>query len=348
MVQLAVTYEVCIGYEMKKSQKKRVGRPTRSPLDKFRTVLWFWAIANKIGVPSAYAVEKYYFEKTNEQDKKFASSGKFNKYQSGKHTPSESLVSWFEKRFKGTQKWLNHPVWSIATPTNDIETLYKKLISLRPEIRKMLFYTNEETKRVIPIRRGMRCSDELGELDIESDFDSFAAVLGIIQETQILDRKPKVSLHRLIAVRILTRMVSSLPSLAIMPEFFSYLRRYFLDDPKDRKWNKKLECISFPDHNYWNKLTLDIVKGLNILKYFKDPPMRCLYYGQLHLSPENIFKFHNHFYEEDGIKKLKRHPEISQLTTKIKQWERSLINNNSLTEYSGLRSTPVNTSTLVS
>lgn len=324
-----------------------MGRPPKGPLDKVRTILWFWAIAEKLDVSSAYAIEIYYFENTVGSDKDFVSTGKFNKYKAGKHLPSEDLIAWFEARFKGTRVWLDHPFWDIAIPSTDIEMLYEHLTSLRPEISQLLFYTNGETKRNIPIRRGMKSTDELSELDVESDFDALSASLGLLQEVRLLDRNPDISLHRLIALRILSRSIAQFPTLEIMPELFSYLRQHFLNDLENQEWSKELDSISFDNCRMENSLILSIIKDANILKYFNTPPPRCLYYGQFHLTTEEIFKLWNYRYDED-TEKIKNHPSIRELTTQIKRWERSSLKNNSITQYSGLKSRPVNTSVLVS
>jgi len=324
-----------------------VGRPPKGPLDKIRTILWFWAIAEKLGVTSGYAIEKYYFVATGSPVKDFVSTGKFNKYKAGKHIPSEDLVAWFETKFKGTRAWIDHPFWDIAIPSTDIEMLYARLTSLRPEISQLLFYTNAETKRNIPVRRGSRSTDELSELDIESDFDALSASLGLIQEANLLDVNPDISLHKLIALRILSRAIAQFPTLEIMPELFSYLREHFLNDSENQEWGEELDSISFDDCRMKNSLILNIIKEANILKYFNDPPPRCLYYGQHFLTTEEIFQIWNFRYDDD-TEKIKNHPSIHNLSTQIKRWERNCLKNNSITQYSGLKSRPVNTSTLVS
>lgn len=328
----------------KNRQKRRAGRPPRGPLDKVRTILWFWAIANKLGVNSAYAVEKFYFENTNNKGGHFTSTGKFNKYKNGKHVPSEDVVRWFEKKFRGTRTWLDHPFWKVALPSIEIEELYENLSNLRSGVSDVLFYPRQKGLR--PIRRDVGSTDALIELDIESDWDALAACFGLIHEAEHFERNSDLSLLRLITLQVMSRATSRFPTLKIMPELFTHLRQYFLDETGNDEWLKRLDSVSFADCKIINNFILELIDDLHILKYFKNPPLRCLFYGQHYLDSNTINQLWNYQFE-GGAKKIRKHPSIHGLTTNLRKWERDCLRNNSIKNYPELRQRPVNHGSLV-
>jgi hypothetical protein len=122
----------------------------RDEIDTLRTQYWCLQVKDKLGVGTAYAVEKIIEPKA--MGKTAAGEpyhvNKWSKYEKGIHTPSAPLVDKVEAKAPGTRRALDHPLWELLrswsklSKTSDINI---RLGQLSPEIQAVVFSIDTAT-----------------------------------------------------------------------------------------------------------------------------------------------------------------------------------------------------------
>jgi hypothetical protein len=93
--------------------KRKPGRAPRHPVDVLRTKLWFSAVLQISGLPSAYAVELHL---DPGRDPLVDKPRKWEEYRNGERVPTRMVgkvyaVDSAEEAFRGTAKYFESPLW---------------------------------------------------------------------------------------------------------------------------------------------------------------------------------------------------------------------------------------------
>jgi len=303
--------------------RNKPGRPANGLVDCLNIQLWYFEIAERLGVTSSYAVEKYYKENQPDFRPPFRNTNQFKKYEKGNFFPGKEITDWFESRsegkFKGTSKLLHHPFWRLLkAPAMPHADLYTILHELPADILIHLPWPS----------RALRYSTKV------CSFDSLAVCLWLICERRhhFSDSPLKIFYPATLNfILILSCMASHDPFLRVAKPLYQYFKDTFL--PKDKKddIHKMLQHVKLDGLISKNALILKIIDETSILSQLKDAPPSCLYLAQKHL-PDNVISEVMPLINSKKWRQLKRHDQVKKLTASLKRWEKNILSDNALRE----------------
>jgi hypothetical protein len=310
---------------------------TKDVVDILRVQTWFWAIATRLGVTTAYAVEKYY--RTNSdptyKNKKFEPSKRFKNYEKGLHVPHPGIVRWFDEqeRFKGTRQYIDHPFWVLLkTPDINIDELYILLGKLPYHIYKHIFDFEldidgaEYQPNPDKLLRKAGYLSALKEFDKYSNLDSLAATLGLICEAKHFSTREFKLQHATAAdtaLRIFLRIATENQFICNSDNIFSLLRERFLTVSYDKTGIQNLEMVgnNLGEILLYNMFILGLINQLHLLKDIDDAPPACLYLSEKHLTQE-VMNTISYYGESGEWSKIKKIPEVKNLSRSLRRWEK--------------------------
>lgn len=227
------------------------GRPERTPVDGFRARAWFNAVAEASCPLSIYGLEKRFapdyqtkitgsahqHKKGGEGVKKHVRSGMWHKYKRGDATPSkaptpgcdESIVKRVEDRYKGTERWLNLPLWDMLDrrPVT-MDEIKKAYSSLAKEVRNLFIACNPKDKLSF-WRLPVKTQDVLQALRKLRGLDAATAVMTMIREAEVTQNQEQHIACFKAWFEVAPSMADDGVSLDLIEDIVEYTRDWFRD-----------------------------------------------------------------------------------------------------------------------
>lgn len=179
----------------------------KDAIDVLRTAFWFAEIKVRLGVPSAYMVERRLeidaFGKNKDGD--IFHRNKWPKYEVGQHVPSDALVTMVEGKLPGTKRLLNHALWKALQRNFDVSKSYDDwLRQLAPDIQKIVFQEDSRnpgngSRRNSLSRRQLRMLERRAGIDVLACLTIFARE-AVSQGTQAKIFDLGTSLYRVLLI----------------------------------------------------------------------------------------------------------------------------------------------------
>jgi hypothetical protein len=92
-------------------------RPPQTTLNRLRTVLWYSAVKEALGLPSAYRIEQLLdSDKFVQVEGETRRNSKWDRYSRGQRVPNikpDSSIERAELQAPGTSRWFLSPIWSV-------------------------------------------------------------------------------------------------------------------------------------------------------------------------------------------------------------------------------------------
>ncbi|MCG9066266.1 hypothetical protein LH425_14820 [Laribacter hongkongensis] len=152
--------------------------PRRYPADVLATVAWCEKVKNLFNVFTAHQVEVLLARKNGRLAVDVTK--KWNKYETGCHTPSKQVVYEVEALHPGTARLINHPLWQVLRMQPiDQDMIHEWLREFSPAVQQICF--DRKLNRVAIGKRRLR------QLERQGSLDSLACLTALLREALWLD-----------------------------------------------------------------------------------------------------------------------------------------------------------------
>ena len=136
--------------------------PRRYPADVLATVAWCEIVKNRFGVFTAHQAEVLLAQMNGQLAETVTK--KWNKYETGIHTPSKKVIAEVEAVHSGSARFINHPLWRVLRMQPfDQHMITSWLRELSPTVQQICF--DRRLNRVVIGKRMLRQLERQGSLD---------------------------------------------------------------------------------------------------------------------------------------------------------------------------------------
>ena len=303
--------------------------------DYLRSRVWYWAVKEASGLPTAAAIERAIspknFRPRESASGGFVYPGYFSKIRRGMKSPGKKLVTRTEKIFPGTKYWFYHPFWDvIRCPSAPAGVRLFFSDSLKSKYANALFNPPKDLDRHINPEAASAAylEDTFQGLSTSSDLDSLTAAIWFMRRAKDdeLYGKEVADYFSALILRIYTKVAAAAPFWEASTEVFEYINRYFIDLSEDHYWAEVIASGRMKIHIGYNRMVLNFINDLGILRKHKRAPAACLQVITHHITPAFFGKIADLETETD-MDKIKALPEIKSLTDDLRSWEDAIRHN---------------------
>lgn len=226
------------------------GRPTTHSIDRLKTRLWFKALREISGLPSAYAVEMALDgDLVRKRDRDVARPRKWDAYEKGTKVPADrpgprNAIDQAELHFPGAACWFRSPLWGyLKNEALDARQFESALRALDPTVVSLLF-ESELREHENELRQRPFNDQSAQSLIALGSFDALVAAVLLAGLAEVI-ASPELR------ERALGVYVAIQPSLMRMPVMESiYAELFSVIDSRCKHWvylspNQRLDVVIF-------------------------------------------------------------------------------------------------------
>lgn len=231
-------------------EPRRRGRPPTHPVDRLRTKIWFSAIRQSSGLPTAYAIEMALDgDRIRKRQTDVARPRKWDGYQKGSTVPVDkpgprNAVDQAEIKFPGTACWFRSPLWSyLRGELREAHAIEAALRTLDMDVASVLFEEPLD-KDLSEVRQRPFDENSVEQLLAIAKFDTLvAAVLLVGLSEAIASPELRESvLHLYLNLQTTIRMLPELQA--------DYMELFSLIDQRCKHWiylssNRRMDVVVF-------------------------------------------------------------------------------------------------------
>jgi hypothetical protein len=226
------------------------GRPTTHSIDRLKTRLWFKALREISGLPSAYAIEMALDgDLVRKRDRDVARPRKWDAYEKGTKVPDDrpgprNAIDQAESHFPGAACWFRSPLWRyLKKEALDARQFESSLRVLEPAVVSLLF-ESELREHENELRQRPFNDENAQSLIALGSFDALVAAVLLAGLAEVI-ASPELR------ERALGVYVAIQPSLMRMPVMESiYSELFSIIDSRCKHWiylspNQRLDVVIF-------------------------------------------------------------------------------------------------------
>lgn len=199
----------------------RRGRPPKSPVDLFRTQVWF-AVVALISGKSAYALDlEFHPQSVSRGPTGIRRPRLWDRYKNGKIVVGDALVARVEAVYPGSADWFHAPLWQAFKPMSRIQdAINAELLQLGEAVTDLMF------KPGTPLGRRERWpfnEEAAQELATLGTLEALAAAMLLVQEAEAIASEPLRSLALRVYRKLMIAIKDYPPLREIYPILFDLL-----------------------------------------------------------------------------------------------------------------------------
>lgn len=202
----------------------RRGRPPKSPVDLFRTQVWFQAVSLIAG-KTAFALElEFHPESVSRGASGIRRPRLWDRYRHGKVVVGAALVARVETVYPGTADWFQAPLWQAFKPlARTQDAINAELLQLGDAVSELLFKPASVGRRErLPFNQAVADA-----LVAEGTLEALAAAILLVQEAEAIASEPLRSLALSVYRRLMIAIKDYPPLRPIYPLLFDLLDSAF-------------------------------------------------------------------------------------------------------------------------
>ncbi|WP_343741654.1 hypothetical protein [Herbaspirillum huttiense] len=226
------------------------GRPATHSVDRIRTRLWFAAVKEVSGLPSAYAIEMLLDgEHVRKRSTDVARPRKWDGYKKGKKVPSDiagprNSIDQAEHRFPGTAAWYRSPIWDILKgeflDANEIENALR---GLGTAVTSLIFEAEDSNQRSMLTQRPF----DAATADLLIQLGSFDALVAAVLLVALSEVIASAELRRL-ALHVYVGLQATIRNTPLFKDIYPDLLTHI--DLRCKHWtylspNQRMETVIF-------------------------------------------------------------------------------------------------------
>jgi hypothetical protein len=224
-------------------------RPPQTTLNRLRTVLWYAAVKEALGLPSAYRIEQLLdSDKFVQVEGETRRNSKWDRYSRGERVPidkPDGSIERAELRAPGTARWFRSPIWDVLHDRPITRFEIEDYLAGIPNIRPLIFEFQDfedqadgeydpESPALPAIRElnveGIPKSEELGGIDLLESTILLLAAAHVSGSTKLMDAA------RALYVAATPKIAETFKVSRYFPEGFEAIEDRFTQNA-DTDWN---------------------------------------------------------------------------------------------------------------